>query len=245
VADLAWHLSRRLLTGPAAPVPDHGEVRPPGDSDTTWLRAGLLVLLLATGLVVALTVELPDVDVVRRWLHDAGGAGWVALGAAVALVLMAPVPRTAVSVLVGVVAGFVPGLLVAFGGAMVAAVLSFGLSRWLGRAAITRLAGPRLDRLDRLLVDRGFISLLAGRLIPVVPFVVLSYGAGLTAMRLLPYAAATALGLVPSTVVQVGVGASAPALVSSTTAAAALPLAALAAAGVLWFRRRRAGVSPS
>lgn len=38
---------------------------------------------------------------------------------------------------------------------MVAAVLGFGLARWLGRSAVTRLAGPRLDRLDRLLVDRG------------------------------------------------------------------------------------------
>jgi uncharacterized membrane protein YdjX (TVP38/TMEM64 family) len=220
-------------------------VRAPGEADTTWLRAALLVLLLAAGLVVALTVELPDVDVVRRWLHDAGGAGWAALVAGVGLVLMAPVPRTAVSVLLGVVAGFVPGLLVALGGAMIAAVLSFGLARRLGRAAVTRLAGPRLDRLDRLLVDRGFVPLLVGRLIPVVPFVVLSYGAGLTAMRLLPYAAATALGLVPSTVVQVGVGASAPALVSSATAAVALPLAALVVVGVVWFRRRRAGVSPS
>lgn len=73
---------------------------------------------------------------------------------------------------------------------------------------------------------------------------VLSYGSGLTAMRLLPYAAATALGILPSTVVQVGVGASAPALVSGATAAVALPLAALVLAGVVWFRRRRAGLSP-
>lgn len=220
-------------------------MRTPGRSDTTWLRAALLVLLLVAGLVVALTVELPDVDVVRRWLDDAGAAGWAGLVAGVGLVLMAPVPRTAVSVLLGLVAGFVPGLLVALAGAMLAALGSFGLARRLGRAAVTRLAGPRLDRLDRLLVDRGFVPLLVGRLLPVVPFVVLSYGSGLTAMRLLPYLAATALGILPSTVVQVGVGASAPALVSGVTAAVALPLAALVVAGVLWFRRRRAGVSPS
>jgi uncharacterized membrane protein YdjX (TVP38/TMEM64 family) len=220
-------------------------VRAPGRRDTTWLRASLLVLLLVAGLVVALTVELPDVDVVRRRLDDAGGAGWAGLVVGVGLVLMAPVPRTAVSVLLGLVAGFVPGLLVGLAGAMLAALGSFGLSRWLGRAAVTRLAGPRLARLDRLLVDRGFVSLLVGRLLPVVPFVVLSYGAGLTAMRLLPYVAATALGILPSTVVQVGVGASAPALVSGVTAAVALPLAVLAVAGVLWSRRRRAGVSPS
>ncbi|MBJ7453381.1 MAG: VTT domain-containing protein, partial [Blastococcus sp.] len=160
-------------------------MRTPGRTDTTWLRASLLVLLLVAGLVVALTVELPDVDVVRRWLDDAGAAGWAGLVAAVGLVLMAPVPRTAVSVLLGLVAGFVPGLLVALTGAMLAALGSFVLARRLGREAVTRLAGPRLDRLDRLLVDRGFVPLLVGRLLPVVPFVVLSYGSGLTAMRLL------------------------------------------------------------
>ncbi len=225
-------------------MPDHGTVRAPGEGHTTWLRAVLLVLLLALGLVAAVTVDLPAVDDVRRRLDDAGGAGWAALVGTVGLVLMAPVPRTAVSVLLGVVAGFVPGLVVALSGAMIAAVLSFGLSRWLGRGAVTLVGGPRLDRLDRLVVDRGFVAVLVGRLLPVVPFVVLSYGTGLTGMRLLPYAAATALGLIPSTVVQVGVGASAPALVSGATAAVALPVTALVVAGVVWLRRRRAAVSP-
>lgn len=220
-------------------------MRGPGRADTTWFRAAVLALLLAAGSVVALTVDLPDVGVVRGWLHDAGPAGWAALVAGVGLVLMAPVPRTAVSVLLGVVAGFVPGLLVALAGAMIAAVLSFGLARWLGRAAVTRLAGPRLAKLDRLLVDRGFVPLLVGRLLPVVPFVVLSYGSGLTAMRLPPYVAATALGIIPTTVVQVGVGASAPALVGGATAAVALPLAVLGVLALVWFRRRRAGVSLS
>lgn len=219
-------------------------MRATGGADTTWLRAALLLLLLSAAVVLALTLELPDVDVVRDRLRDAGPAGWAALVGGVGLVLMAPVPRTAVSVLLGVVAGFLPGLLVALTGALVGAVLSFGLARGLGRTAVTRLAGTRLARLDRLLVDRGFVPLLVGRLLPVVPFVVLSYGAGLTAMRLLPYVAATALGILPSTVVQVGVGATAPALVPGATAAVALPVAAVVV-GVLWYRRRRAGVSPS
>ncbi|WP_155858712.1 TVP38/TMEM64 family protein [Candidatus Blastococcus massiliensis] len=216
-----------------------------GGADTAWVRAALLVLVLAAGAVVALTVDLPEVDVLRRWLRAAGPAGWAALVGGVGLVLMAPVPRTAVSVLLGLVVGFVPGLLVALTGAMLGAVLSFGVSRWLGREAVTRLAGPRLERLDRLLVDRGFVPLLVGRLIPVVPFVVLSYASGLTAMRLLPYAGATALGILPTTVVQVGVGASAPALVSSATAAVAVAVVALLAVAVVWFRRRRPRVSPS
>jgi uncharacterized membrane protein YdjX (TVP38/TMEM64 family) len=81
----------------------------------------------------------------------------------------------------------------------------------------------------------------------MVPFVVLSYGAGLTAIRWGPYTAGTALGLVPSTVVQVGAGASAGAFVAGATSltvglllAAAVVLAVLAAG--MWHRRRREAV---
>jgi uncharacterized membrane protein YdjX (TVP38/TMEM64 family) len=159
-------------------------------------------------------------------------------------VLLAPVPRSATSVLLGVVAGFEVGLAVAMAGGLLGGLAAFGLARALGRPAVTRLAGRHLDRVDRLMADRGFWALLAGRLLPVVPFVVLSYGAGLTAVRLTPYALSTAIGLVPSTVVQVGIGASAGVLAAWATPVTVVPIAAavLGAAGLTalaWRRRRR------
>jgi uncharacterized membrane protein YdjX (TVP38/TMEM64 family) len=72
--------------------------------------------------------------------------------------------------------------------------------------------------------------------------VVTSYGAGLTGVRFLPYLLGTALGLVPSTVVQVGVGASAAFVADRASglvpALAAVVLAA-AVLGILVWRRRR------
>jgi uncharacterized membrane protein YdjX (TVP38/TMEM64 family) len=160
-----------------------------------------------------------------------------------ALVLLAPVPRSALSVLLGVVAGFWPGLAVALAGGLLGGLAAFGLSRALGRPAVARLAGPRLGRVDRLMVDRGFWALLLGRLIPVVPFVALSYGAGLTVVRLTPYALSTAIGLVPSTVVQVGIGASAGVLATWATTLTVIPVVAavlvLAGLAALAWRGRR------
>jgi uncharacterized membrane protein YdjX (TVP38/TMEM64 family) len=214
-------------------------------SDGVWLRGAILVVLLLVGGVLALTVDLPDIDVVRAWVAGAGPAGWTAMVLGLAVVLLAPVPRSAVSALVGLVAGLGPGLAVAFTGALIAALAAFGLSRTLGRSAVTRLAGPRFERVDVLMDRRGFVAVLAGRLLPMVPFVVLSYGAGLTAIRWTPYAAGTALGLLPSTVVQVGVGASAGAIVAGATPltvvsllASAVVLTALAVGA--WRRRTRA-----
>jgi uncharacterized membrane protein YdjX (TVP38/TMEM64 family) len=213
-------------------------------TDGVWLRAAVLAVLLVAGGVVALTVDLPDVDVVRGWVDDAGAAGWTVMVLGLALVLLTPVPRSALSFLVGLVLGFGPGTAVAFAGALLAALAAFGLSRSLGRAAATRLAGRRLGRVDDLMARRGFVAVLAGRLLPVVPFVALSYVAGLTAIRWVPYTAGTALGLVPSTLMQVGAGASASAVVAGATPLT-IVLSAVAA-GVLalfaaeaWRRRRR------
>ena len=98
------------------------------------------------------------------------------------------------------------------------------------------------------MADRGFVAVLAGRLLPVMPFVVLSYGAGLTAIRWAPYVAGTAVGLVPSTVLQVGIGASAGVVAERATPLAVLPLlgAALVVAALAaraWHRGRRVTVA--
>jgi uncharacterized membrane protein YdjX (TVP38/TMEM64 family) len=217
-------------------------------ADSTWVRAALLGLLVVAGVVLAFSVDLPDVGAVRSRLDGAGAWGWVGLVLAVALVLLAPVPRSAVSVLLGVVVGFHAGIAVAFAGGLLGGLVAFGLSRALGRPAVARLAGRRMARVDRLMVDRGFWALLAGRLLPVMPFVVVSYGAGLTAVRLTPYALSTALGLIPSTIVQVGVGASAGVLAVRAATATAVPVAAavlvLGALAVLAWRRRRPAREP-
>jgi uncharacterized membrane protein YdjX (TVP38/TMEM64 family) len=86
--------------------------------DSTWVRAAVLGLVVALGLVLALTVDLPSVDAVRAWVDGAGGAAWAAMVLGLALVLLAPVPRSALSVLLGVVAGFGPGLAVALAGGL-------------------------------------------------------------------------------------------------------------------------------
>jgi uncharacterized membrane protein YdjX (TVP38/TMEM64 family) len=212
-------------------------------ADSTSVRGAVLGLLLAVATVSALTVELPDVAAVRSWVDGAGGAAWAALLLGLTVVLMAPVPRTAVSVLVGMVLGFGPGLALSLGGGLLAGLAAFGLSRTLGRGATVNLAGRRLHRVDRLMADRGFVAVLAGRLLPVMPFVVLSYGSGLTGIRWAPYALATALGLVPSTIVQVGVGASAGLLAERagvvTVVSVFAAVLALGGWALLTWRRRR------
>ena len=207
------------------------------------LRAAALGLLIGLGCLLAATIGVPSVDAVRTTVDAAGGAGWALMAVGLGLLLLGPIPRSATSVLVGVVLGFGTGVPVAFAGGLLGAMGAFALSRTLGRSTALRLAGPRLGRIDRLMSDRAFSSVLLGRLLPVLPFVAVSYGAGLLGIRCAPYLAASAVGLVPSTVVQVGIGASAGVVASGGSMLAVVPAIAgagvLSALGALLWRRHR------
>jgi uncharacterized membrane protein YdjX (TVP38/TMEM64 family) len=173
----------------------------------TLCRALLLVALIVAGGAVALMADLPDVATLRDWLADIGLLGWAALVAGLALATLAPVPRTALSLLAGVLAGFWGGLALALTSGVLGAAAGFLLARRLGREVVTRLAGPRLARADARLSERGLLAVLIGRLTPIVPFTVVSYAAGLSGMRWRDFLAGSALGLVPGTVLHVSIGA--------------------------------------
>lgn len=219
---------------------DHGPV-----TTGIWARATALAALLAVAVVAALTLDLPSADAVRAALDDAGWLGWGGLVAGTSVALLGPVPRSAVCVLLGTVVGFGPGCLVAFASGWLAAVMAFGLSRWLGRAVVERFAGTRLARLDALLLARGVLSVAAARVVPALPFLVVNYAAGLTGVRFAPYACGTAVGRVPTTLLQVGLGASASAVVSGPGAVVAASLLAVVVVAAVGLWRRRVRLTPS
>ncbi|WP_448615023.1 TVP38/TMEM64 family protein [Modestobacter sp. URMC 112] len=211
------------------------------------LRRGLLfVALVGAGCVLALVVDVPDVGTLRDRLAEGGPAAWGVLLAGLALATLAPVPRTALSVLAGVLAGFWAGLGLALASGVLGALAGFALARCLGRETVERLAGPRLVRADGWLAGRGFLAVLTGRLLPLVPFTVVSYAGGLSGIRLRDYLAGSAVGLVPGTVLHVAVGASVGAAGEDDGPGLLLSLLPLALAGaallaVRTWRRRPAG----
>lgn len=75
------------------------------------------------------------------------------------------------------------------------------LAQWLGRDAVRTLLGKRAESLDRFAGDAAFTGMLRLRLLPLVPFNALNFGAGLAGVRPLPYIASTALGILPGTAV--------------------------------------------
>lgn len=118
--------------------------------------------------------------------------------------------------------------------------------------ALARRAGPLMDRLRTGLQRDGFWYLLSLRLLPVVPYPVGSIAPALVGTRLPTFAAATALGILPGTVVFAGIGAGLgrvfarggrPDPSALLSPPVLLPLLGLAALSLLtaWWRRRRHG----
>lgn len=209
-----------------------------------WVRVLAVLVLLLIGTALAVSIELPSVAGMRTWLDGGSWVRWVAAVVGVAVALLTPISRTALSVLLGAVAGFPAGLAVALSGGLLGGLAGFALSRRLGREAMTSLAGARLARLDRTVSERGFVSVLVARIMPVPPFVFVSYAAGLSGVRLGPYLLGTAIGLVPWSVLYVGIGASLTSIDSWTSLVEVVPTLAVVLllallAGYFWWRHRQ------
>lgn len=101
----------------------------------------------------------------------------------------------------GVVFGFEGGVVLNTIGANLGANAAYALARTLGRDGVAALGGARFSSMQRFAEAGGFLWLLRLRLIPIVPFNLLTLAAGVAGMPWRPFAAATALGIVPGTVV--------------------------------------------
>lgn len=209
-------------------------------SPAVWWRAAALVVLLGTGVVVLVTVDLPSVEQVRADVAEAGPWAPVLFVGAYVVATLLLLPKNVLSAAAGLAFGLASGVAVVWVGAMVGAVVAFWLGRALGRDAVGQLAGRHLLRLDELVRRRGLLAVLVLRLVPVVPFTAVNYGSGLVDLRFRDYLLGTAIGILPGTVAYVALGAygSTPASLPFVLAAAAL--VALSVAGVVLARRRPA-----
>jgi uncharacterized membrane protein YdjX (TVP38/TMEM64 family) len=110
-------------------------------------------------------------------------------------------PGLLLSFVGAVLFGVWEGTLYTWIGATIGATCAFLLARLLGRDFVDQLLRGKLRALDDRLRERGFLSLLIIRLVPLLPFNGVNFGCGLTSIRLRDYVLATALGIVPGTFV--------------------------------------------
>ncbi len=166
-------------------------------------RSAAVRILALAGTVAALAVAATLLPL--RQLPDlVGGLGVAGVFAAVplgALLLSGLVPRSAVSLVYGALFGTLTGFSCAVSAALLAAVATFCIGRWLGREAVATWARRwnRLGRLDQLTARRGMLAVIVVRLMPVAPFGVVGYAYGASSVRVHHYLIGTLLAGLPAT----------------------------------------------
>lgn len=230
--------------------------RPAAALARAWPLLALLALLAAawgSGLTRFLSFEaLAE--------HRAALDAWVGASPALAAAayVLAYVVVVALSLPGGAVMTLAGGLLfgpwfgaaLAVGGATLGACLLFLAARSALAPLVAGRAAGLLGRVRPGLERDGFFYLLTLRLVPVVPFWLANLAPALVGMRFGPYAAATAIGIVPGAAVFAGMGAGLgdilaagerPDLSVILSPPILLPLLGLAALSLLgaWWRGRK------
>jgi uncharacterized membrane protein YdjX (TVP38/TMEM64 family) len=134
---------------------------------------------------------------IRSW------GAWGALGSIGLMVAHSflPFPSEIIALANGMLYGPLWGSVITWVGAMLGAAAAFGAVRALGRPALRRLLPPSSHAdLVRWSRERGGLTLLVARLIPVIAFNLINYAAALTEIRWWTFLWATGLGILPLTI---------------------------------------------
>ena len=169
-------------------------------------RILLTAAVLGAAVVVTLLVPLPTAVQLRDWATSIGPWFPVAFLVAHIAVTVLPFPRTAFTLAAGLLFGPVLGVLLAVAASTASAVMAVVMVRVAGWQLSGLVRHRAVVTLDDRLRERGWPTVLSLRLIPAVPFSVLNYAAGASAVRLCPYTLATLVGLAPGTAAVVILG---------------------------------------
>jgi uncharacterized membrane protein YdjX (TVP38/TMEM64 family) len=125
--------------------------------------------------------------------------------------IIAPIPSEALLMFAGII-GIDTFNIVFFGGSglIIGSVIAFFLARWGGKPILSKMIGERwIGRVDRWVEKRGTKAIFITRLIPVIPFDLISYMAGITKLEFKNYLLATVLGAFPRALILAVIGVSA------------------------------------
>ena len=149
-----------------------------------------------------------NLDKVAAYIRSFGG--WAMAFSFVLMVfssLIAPLPAFMITLSNAAIFGWWQGALLSWSSAMVGSALCFGISRALGRDVVEKFAGHgTLASVEGYFEKYGTKTILICRLLPFVSFDAVSYFAGLTPIKVLPFFIATGIGQTPATIVYSYVG---------------------------------------
>ena len=171
-----------------------------------------IALLVAAAVVVALAIAFLPVRTwaasLAGWSRDAGPLGAVAFALAYATAVLLFLPGWPFTAAAGLAYGPWVGVAVAAPAALLGAGLSFAAGRTIARGPVARAVArrPALAAVESAIAGQGFRTVLLLRLSPLFPFTLLNYALGVTRVRARDYLLATAIGILPGSLLYTYIG---------------------------------------
>jgi len=148
-----------------------------------------------------------DHEAVRTEIDDLGAWGPLLIFALTIIHTVVFYPAEIVDFAAGFAYGFFPALALVMFGWIVSGVLCWLIGGSVARPLLDRwLGAERLERIEARIERGGVTLLLAMRLIPILPFSIVSYAAGAARVPLWRFVWTTALGYLPITALSVYFG---------------------------------------
>jgi uncharacterized membrane protein YdjX (TVP38/TMEM64 family) len=204
-----------------------------------WIVIAVVCLLITWLSIHALGSYKPEQ--LQSLIRQAGVWGPLCYVALYAFGTLALLPSTPLNISGGLLFGPWLGILWTSVGAVVAAAIAFLFSRTIGRPVMEKRLAGQWQVMDAEIHRGGLFYMFAIRLIPVMPYGIVNFAAGLTSIRFRDYLMGTTLGTVPSVLPFVLIGSSSFKALSTGNLWPLLGALGLTGALVLfstWFKAR-------
>ena len=160
-------------------------------------RVALAGVVSVAILATYLNRDVLDAAALDAWLRQAGAWGPAFYIGIYILATVLFLPGALLTLVGGALFGPIWGTFYSLTGATIGATAAFAIARYVASDWAARRAGPRARRLIDGVEKEGWRFVAFVRLVPLLPFNLLNYALGLTRIRLLHYALASYVFMLP------------------------------------------------
>ena len=206
------------------------------------------LLIISAFLTVVITAILcyllADIDSAKLsiWLQQQGQYAPIIYTIIYALGTILLLPSTPLNISGGALFGLYQGTILSSLGAIVAALVTFGFTRNVGRDLVIKKLGNQWQAVEADIHRQGFFYLFVIRLLPIVPYGIVNLVAGLTSVTWRDYTLATVFGTVLGLIPFIAIGSYGVGVFNGEGwqgLVLAIVMVILLLLGAIWYRRRR------
>lgn len=208
------------------------------------LKSSILILtiicIIATGIGMYLIGGI-DQKQLETWLENMGILAPIIYIIFYTIGTLLILPSTPLNLTGGAIFGIWWGTFWTTVAAVIAAMVAFAFTRTIGKDIIAKKFAGRWEAIDAEIRLGGLFYMFSIRLLPIIPYGLVNFAAGLTSIRWRDYIIGTLLGTVPGVLpfVMMGSGFTELSKGNISQLLFAFTLTAMLVGGATWYRRRR------